>query len=429
MTETISTQTTIATGGQVHQRSHLIARVLLLISFFVFVPTVALTLGRFISYRPFFILLGIIFAFGLLYYFVIPPRLIPRFGYLVGDFIFYLLITLVVWQVKGFAGFILLFFYMLLFGIINALSYNWRDIIITIAGTSAFTVAHNFYSFYPSTSFTFLETAGLTFVEVLVLTILTLESRTLADEALAVQKKADALLSELNRVQELDRLKTEFIGVASHQLRTPLSGIKWALAGIRETAHNLGAEQQNIIHLAEENIDRMIRIVSGMLDVVKVEEQTLAQHTEAVDVKKILEDVAHDYTLLAKEKDIVLETAISSPLSATANPFSLKQAIGNVLDNAIRYSPRGTRIRITGESASGKITVAITDQGIGMSEEEAAKAFSKLFRSPEAIKMSPDGSGLGLYYTKRIIEAHGGTVSIQSAPRKGTTVTITLSRQ
>lgn len=417
----------IVTGGKVHARSHLIARILLGISFFVIVPVTALTFGRFINYREFFFYLGILFAFGFLYYFIIPAKYIPRYGYLAGDFIFYVLLLAVTWYVRGFVGFHLLFFYMLLFGIINALSYNWRDIIITILATSTAIVIYNFYNFMHAVAFSPYEVAGLTTIELIVLSILTVESRVLADEALQVQKRAVELQAELDRVQELDRLKTEFIGVASHQMRTPLSGIKWALASLKETDANFDEEQKNAVNLAFEDANRMIAIVSGLLDVVKVEEQAVLLKPEEFELKKLVDEIKEEQKLLAAEKKIATENKVPEGITLVAVRQSLKQALSNVVDNALRYSNKpNTEVMIAASVKGPRATITVSDQGIGMTEAQTAKVFTKFFRAPEAIKASPDGSGLGLYYTKRIIEQHKGSIKIESTPNVGTTVIMEL---
>ncbi|MFY9462006.1 MAG: HAMP domain-containing sensor histidine kinase [Candidatus Sungiibacteriota bacterium] len=427
MAEAKTSTEVIVTGGKVHERSHLIARILLGISFFVIVPITAITFGRFIDYREFFIYLGVLFAFGFLYYFALPAKYIPRYGYLAGDFIFYVLLLAVTWQIHGFVGFHLLFFYMLLFGIINALSYNWRDIIITILATSTSIVIYNFYNFMSAVEFSSWEVLGLTSIELIILSILTVESRVLADEALVVQKKAVELQVELGRLQELDRLKTEFIGVASHQMRTPLSGIKWALASLKETALNLNEEQKNTVGMAFEDVNRMITIVSGMLDVVKVEEQASLLRPETFELKNLVGEIAEEQKLLAAEKKIAVEIKIPWDITMAAVRQSLKQALSNVIDNALRYSNKpNTQVTVSASVKGPRVTITVSDQGIGMSEEQTAKVFTKFFRAPEAIKASPDGSGLGLYYTKRIIEQHGGSIKIESAPNVGTTVFMEL---
>ena len=427
MAESKTSKEIIVTGGKVHERSHLIARILVGISLFVVIPTMLLTLGRFISFREFLTFLALAVGFAVIYYFLIPAKYIPRFGYLVADLIFYSLFFLVFWNLKGFAGLLLLFFYLLLFGIINALSYNWRDIIITIAATSTAIAVYNFSNFMPATGYSTLETSGLTFIEIVILAILTVESRVLAEEALIVQKKAVTLEAELSRVQELDRLKTEFIGVASHQMRTPLSGVKWALASLKETGENLTGDQKNVVGLAFENINRMITIVSGMLDVVKVEEQATLLKPTAFELKAFFDEITEDVRLLAAERKILIDVHVPEGIMITAIRQSLKQAVSNVVDNALRYSQKqGTKVTITARAANSRLSVSVADQGIGMTEEQAAKVFTKFFRAPEAIKASPDGSGLGLYYTKRIIEQHGGSIKIESTQNVGTTVIMEL---
>lgn len=422
----ITAEKVIVTGGEVHARSHFIARILLAISFFVVVPLIALGFGRFMtSYALFFKAVGVLFMFGFLYYYVIPARYIPRFGYLVADAVFYVLIAFVMWQIKGFVGFQLLFFYMLLFGIINALSYNWRDIIITILGTSATIAIYNFYSFLPAADYSFEETVFFTAIELLILIILTIESRVLAEEALTVQREALKLQTELLRIQELDRLKTEFISIASHQMRTPLSGIKWALADLRETAANLASSQQKIIELAAENVDRMIKIVSGLLDIARIEEQATFLKPEMFWLKPLIAEIVDDLSLIAIQKGVTVETKISQDAEIYTVRSSLKQALLNITDNAIRYSEKPHSVVIISASISdAHILVSVSDKGIGMFEEYAAKAFTKFFRAPEAVKMSPDGSGLGLYYAKRIVEGGGGTIQLESSAGKGTAVVV-----
>lgn len=417
----------ITTGGKVHKRSHQIARVILVISFVAVTPLLIFTLNRFIVSNGFFVFLGVLFAFGFVYYFLIPAKYIPRFGYLVADVVFYSLIVAIFWHTDAFVGAQIVFFYMLLFGIIDAMSYYWRDVIITLMGTGAAIIFYNAAKLMPEMQFSFLEIVGLTSIELIILTLLTVETRVLADEALAVQKQIIELHTELTRLKEIDRLKTEFIGVVSHQMRTPLSGVKWALSMLKEADAQFTDMQKTIVRLAFENINRMIAVVSNMLDITKVEEQATLLAPERSVLRALIDEIAADMALLAAEKKVSLDIDVPEGLTLIAIRGSLKQAIANVVDNAIRYSHTpGSTVFISSWRDRADIVIRIVDRGIGMTEEEIAKMFTKFFRSPEAIKASPDGSGLGLYYSKRTIEQHGGSIEVSSEPDKGTTVTIKI---
>lgn len=224
----------------------------------------------------------------------------------------------------------------------------------------------------------------------------------------------------------MDR-KEEFIRTSAHQLQTLISGIKWALAALKETGANLNPEQKNIVGLAFDNVNRMIAIVSGMLDVAEVEEQATLLKPEPFAFGAFVEEIIAESRLLAQEKKISIRSDIPKDFTVTAVRRSLKQALANVVDNALRYSERpGSAVTISSAVEGKNAVIRISDQGIGMNEEQSAKAFTKFFRAPEAIKASPDGSGLGLYYTRRIIEQHGGEIALESVAGQGTTVTIEL---
>jgi len=237
------------------------------------------------------------------------------------------------------------------------------------------------------------------------------------------------ILHDITREKYIDQLKTEFVSLAAHQLRTPLSGIKWSLKMILD--EDLGPvppEQKDFLKKTLIANERLIRLVNDLLDVTRIEEGRFLYKLEEKDIVKIVEEVFNSYLDLAKEKNITFELEKlkeSFPL-ISVDEEKIKLAIQNLIENALIYTMPNGKVKVTLDLQNGNFFFKVQDTGIGIPRHLQERVFTKFFRSPTAAKIDTEGSGLGLFITKNIIEAHQGKIWFESEEGKGTTFYFTL---
>lgn len=213
-------------------------------------------------------------------------------------------------------------------------------------------------------------------------------------------------------------------------MRTPLSAVKWALKVILDQDFGpLNIDQKSITMKAYETNDRMIRLVNDLLDVDHIDSGRVEYQFGSVDLVNLIESVIVVLTPRITEQNITIEfpgkdTKISN---VRADSVRLRQVIQNLLDNAVKYSLKNTKVQVyIKEQPGGLIEVSVVDSGIGIPKDQQGKLFGKFFRADNARKLQTDGSGLGLYIAKQIVEKHGGQLTFISNEGKGTTFSFTL---
>lgn len=233
-------------------------------------------------------------------------------------------------------------------------------------------------------------------------------------------------ITERKRVEEM---KTEFVSISSHQLRTPLTGIKWCTELLlKDTdAKNFNEKQNKLLDQIVKSNERMIKLVNDLLDVSRIETgQKFTIRKKTIDIKKILTEVMDDNVTAIKEKNINIELDLDQKTKVKADPEKMAQAWQNLIDNAIKYSKNGSKIHILSKSSKSEILFTIEDHGMGIPQEEQSRVFDKFFRAKNASVSENSGTGLGLYIVKSIIEGHGGKIKFKSQEGKGTTFYISL---
>lgn len=224
---------------------------------------------------------------------------------------------------------------------------------------------------------------------------------------------------------ELDRVKTDFITVVSHQLRTPLSGIRWALSNLKE-AGELAAQTRTLVEKSEEYVNRALGIVNELISTSEARVPRLLFKKKPTELSSLIREVVGELGFLAKQKRVSVQTGSFGGARVPADRRTLKAALTNILDNAIRYAPRGA-VEIEGKrGADGQYLIAIADTGIGIAPEDLSRVGDRFYRGKNALSLEPNETGVGLYIAKQIIERHGGTLSVDSTPGKGTRVTVAL---
>ncbi|MDR3558666.1 MAG: ATP-binding protein, partial [Candidatus Pacebacteria bacterium] len=230
--------------------------------------------------------------------------------------------------------------------------------------------------------------------------------------------------------REIDKAKTEFVSLASHQLRTPLSTVNWYAEMLLEgDAGELNGKQKKYLDEVYRSNRRMVELVNALLDVSSLELGTFVVEPRSIDICKLAEDVMHEQRPQIDNRKIKLQYSCHKKSAfIKADPRLLRMVIQNILSNSVKYTPIGGRIKLSISSAGKRnIEIKVSDTGYGIPKKQHAKVFTKLFRADNVRDKDTDGTGLGLYIVKSIVEKSGGTIRFES-PREngGTTFYVTL---
>jgi len=235
--------------------------------------------------------------------------------------------------------------------------------------------------------------------------------------------------TDITKAKEIDKAKSEFISVASHQLRTPLTGIKWfSELLLKGKAGNLSDQQKDFIQQVYDSNDRMIKLVDDLLDVSHIEEVgRFRVILKPENFSEIIKELVAQQKTQAKSKGvkIVLGAGCLKNKILKLDKSKLEQAFQNLLSNAIKYSPADGKITIDCKEQEGRFICFIKDEGIGIPEHQQHRVFEKFFRADNVITVG-SGTGLGLYIAKFIIEGHDGKIWFESKENKGTTFYVSL---
>lgn len=216
------------------------------------------------------------------------------------------------------------------------------------------------------------------------------------------------------RLRIIDQRKSEFVSIVSHQLRTPITAIKgYASMILEESYGNISETLKTPIEKIFLSSKRLAEMVNDFLDLSKIEQGKMSYSFTSVDIKKMLEDIEEEFTPIAKKKglDLAFQPETDGSFMVTADEGKIRQIFTNLIDNAIKYTPKGGIIvSIKKNDKNGKIAVHIKDTGIGLSQDDIHHLFGKFARGEGAQKEYTDGSGLGLYVAKKMIEAHHGKI-------------------
>lgn len=242
------------------------------------------------------------------------------------------------------------------------------------------------------------------------------------------------IVHDITREKLVEKLKSEFISVAAHQLRTPLTAIKWALQMVKDgDAGPLNQEQRSMLEKGFVSNQRMINLVNDLLDASRIEEGRFRYDVQPVSAEEMIMDLANEFDHSLKERKIEFHVNVPSTKMPAlyGDPQKLRMVFQNLIDNAIRYTKAGGAITVSlsYDTASGMILFQVSDTGVGIPESQRERIFSKFFRADNVVRMQTEGSGLGLFIVKNIVESHHGSISFDSEEGKGTTFHVWLPSQ
>jgi PAS domain S-box-containing protein len=251
---------------------------------------------------------------------------------------------------------------------------------------------------------------------------------------ITARKQAEAdretLLSQAQmqneRLRELDRMKDEFVALVSHELRTPLTSIRGYLELLLEDAARFEPTHTEWLSVIDRNSERLLSLVEDLLLKAQVNAGKVALTVKEIDIAAIVEQSVQTGALVATARGITLACATGAVPPVAADPTRLGQVIDNLISNALKFTPADGRVDVRVHERNGRARIEIADTGMGISPAEQERLFERFYRTEQARTDAVPGVGLGLSIAKAIVEAHGGTISCESAEGAGTTFAIEL---
>ena len=237
---------------------------------------------------------------------------------------------------------------------------------------------------------------------------------------------ASAFNSMSERLEQLDKSRNQFVSNASHELKTPLSTMKILIETLLyQDPIDPGMTKEFLTDVNKE-IDRLNRIVSDLLTLVNIDSGAMKLNLSDLDISGLLQEQVKRLSPLARENGIELECTAGGAIVVPGDPLKLQQVIYNVIDNAIKYTPRGGEVHCSVARSGRMAVIRIADTGEGIPEEDLPHIFDRFYRVDKARSRETGGTGLGLSIVKQIVMSHGGTITPESTLGKGTTFTIQL---
>jgi signal transduction histidine kinase len=246
-----------------------------------------------------------------------------------------------------------------------------------------------------------------------------------------VAERTAALAEALEQAREANEIKTQFVSDVSHELRTPLTNIRLYLE-LLETGQP--ARFESYLDTLQRETDRLVTLIEDLLAISRLDAGTATPNPVSLDLNRLARSLVEDRRRLFSAKELKLEFKPETPLSRVlADERMLTQVVANLLTNALNYTRPGGRVQVnTGECVSdgaGWVTLTVGDTGLGIQPGDRERIFERFYRGSAAREEGKPGTGLGLAICKEILERHGGQITVESEPRKGSKFTIWLPKR
>ncbi|MDO8264876.1 MAG: ATP-binding protein [Candidatus Parcubacteria bacterium] len=232
------------------------------------------------------------------------------------------------------------------------------------------------------------------------------------------------IIHDITREKGVEKMKTEFVTISAHQLRTPISGIKWILTSLMEGDFGkMTVEQNEVVGKAYQSNERMVVLINDLLNVSRIEEGKYVSNPVLSSMEDIILTALNNLKELAASHkvEVNFQKPEKAPPKVKVDEEKMGLVVENLMSNAIKYTPEGGKVDISLKLDNENIEVIVKDTGVGIIKEQQERIFGKFFRGRNVTRMETDGSGLGLFIAKNIVSAHGGKIWFESEEGKGTT--------
>lgn len=237
------------------------------------------------------------------------------------------------------------------------------------------------------------------------------------------------IIRDISHEAFLSRIKSEFVSIAAHQLRTPLAAVKWSLRLLLDGDFGKIEERQfEFLQKSYDINERMIKLVNDLLDAARIEEGRFGYEFKEIDYAGFVSKLLKNYEVTAKISKVNFIFSESKDLIPPlyADPERLSIALSNLIENSLRYTRPGGRVTVKVSREGEYVETNVSDTGVGIPGEEQPRVFSKFFRASNAVKLETEGTGLGLFIARNIARRHGGEITFVSKEGEGSTFTLTL---
>ena len=239
-----------------------------------------------------------------------------------------------------------------------------------------------------------------------------------------------AIFNDITEIRGIERMKTAFVSTVSHELRTPLTSIKGFISTLLQDVE--GFYDKDTVHefytIIDQECDRLTRLISDLLNVSRIEAgRALDLNPTPVNVPDIIDKVVATQKSYTSRHEFAVELDGELPI-IVADSDKVDQILTNLVSNSIKYAPNGGMITISGKATDGVITMAVSDQGMGIPKEHLDKVFDRFHRIDNRDTRKVGGTGIGLYLVKHLVEAHGGKIWVESEVGKGSSFIFELPK-
>ena len=241
-----------------------------------------------------------------------------------------------------------------------------------------------------------------------------------------LEQAREALDASQRDLRVLEKEMSRFIGIAAHDLRSPLANILTAGQYLRETLTDVGEDNEILLSFIPQQAHYMLSLISDLLDMSQLESGTFVLEREIIEIEPFVETIVRPHRSMAETKGIRILLNVTASGWVDVDPKRLRQVLDNLISNAIKFSPHASTITITVEREDSKVRFSVQDEGPGISEQEQARLFQYFSRTSARPTGNETSTGLGLAIARRVVEAHGGEIGVVSAPGQGATFWFTL---
>ncbi len=236
---------------------------------------------------------------------------------------------------------------------------------------------------------------------------------------------------DVGKEREIDRMKSEFLSVASHQLRTPLGSMRWNLEMLLSGDFGkVTPEQKEVLLDVYESDKRMVLLVDDLLNVSRIDDQRVSDNPEKTDIKKIVKQAVAEMEPIARQKNIGIKVKYKDNLPVIfIDSKRLREVVQNLLSNAVKYNTTDGKVEVNIKTEEKEIIISVSDTGMGIPKKDQDKIFAKFFRAANAVAGETEGSGLGLFVVSEYVKGWGGTITFSSVEGKGSTFEIIIPKK